>query len=85
MALSVNTHTVLKAFDMLQRCWGKCSDRRGMGYFLTDARRRVDELRRNEFYTRLCPRTCIPRPRASSGITIDDLTGTSPASSPGRL
>ena len=55
VALSVNTHTVLKAFDMLSDAEIIVS-RRGMGYFLTpDARRRVDELRRNEFYTSTPP------------------------------
>lgn len=52
--LAVNTHTVLKAFDYLQQNL-LIESRRGMGFFLTpDARERVGELRREEFFnTRL--------------------------------
>lgn len=72
VALSVNTHTVLKAFDMLSDAEIIVS-RRGMGYFLTpDARRRVDELRRNEFYTSTLPE--LASTLRELGITIDDLT-----------
>lgn len=72
VAQSVNTHTVLKAFDMLSDAEIIVS-RRGMGYFLTpDARRRVDELRRNEFYTSTLPE--LASTLRELGITIDDLT-----------
>jgi len=48
--MAVNTHTVLKAFDYLQQN-SLIASRRGMGYFLADdAKSRVDELRRQEFY-----------------------------------
>ena len=48
--LTVNTHTVLKAFDMLQG-EGVIMSRRGLGFFLADdAGARVLEARRREFY-----------------------------------
>lgn len=48
--MAVNTHTVLKAYDYLQQ-HSLIESRRGMGYFLAaDARQRVDELRRQEFF-----------------------------------
>lgn len=48
--MAVNTHTVLKAFDYLQQ-HSLIAPRRGMGYFLSeDAKSRVDELRREEFF-----------------------------------
>lgn len=49
--MAVNTHTVLKAFDYLQQ-HDLIVSRRGIGYFLTqDTRERVDELRREDFFT----------------------------------
>lgn len=69
--LSVNTHTVLKAFDILSDA-GIIVSRRGMGYFLTpDARERVDELRRNEFYSSTLPE--LASTLRELGITLDDL------------
>lgn len=69
--LSVNTHTVLKAFDMLSDA-GIIASRRGMGYFLTtDARSRVDEMRRNEFYSTTLPE--LASTLRELGITLDDL------------
>lgn len=69
--LSVNTHTVLRAFDILSDA-GIIVSRRGMGYFLApDARERVDILRRDEFYTSTLPDLAM-RLR-SLGITLDDL------------
>lgn len=48
--MAVNTHTVLKAFDYLQQ-HDLIAPRRGMGYFLEpDAKRRVGEIRREEFF-----------------------------------
>ena len=70
--LSVNTHTVLKAFDILSDSEIIVS-RRGMGYYLTpDARLRVDELRRNEFYSTTLPE--LASTLRELGITLDDLT-----------
>lgn len=69
--LAVNTHTVLKAFDYLQQ-HSLIESRRGMGYYLTDdARHRVDELRREEFFnTRLAH---LFADMDMLGITIDDV------------
>lgn len=70
--LSVNTHTVLKAFDILADAQIIVS-RRGMGYFLApDARQRVDDLRRREFYTTALPQ--LAESMRTLGITVDDLT-----------
>lgn len=53
--MTVNTHTVLKAFDFLQQ-HQLIEPHRGMGYFLTeDAQERVDQLRREEFFTQKLP------------------------------
>lgn len=50
MLLSVNTHTVIKALDVLQ-AEGIIAPRRGMGFFLAeDAHERVMTSRRNEFF-----------------------------------
>lgn len=69
--LSVNTHTVLKAFDILSDA-GIIVSRRGMGYFLaSDARQRVDDLRRREFYTETLPE--LAANMRSLGITLSDL------------
>lgn len=69
--LAVNTHTVLKAYEYLQR---ECiiEPRRGMGYFLChDAATRVDALRREEFYdTRLSELFAEMR---MLGISIEDV------------
>lgn len=69
--LSVNTHTVLKAFDILCDT-GIILSRRGMGYYLTpDARSRVDELRRDEFYSSTLPG--LAANMRELGISADDL------------
>lgn len=48
--LTVNSHTVLKAYEYLQNS-GVINVRRGMGYFLsTDAKEKVNQLRRDEFF-----------------------------------
>lgn len=50
--MAVNTHTVLKAFEFLQ-AHNLIEPRRGMGYYLAeDARERVNQLRREEFFDR---------------------------------
>lgn len=49
LELSVNAHTVLKAYDLLQK-EGIIESRRGLGFFLAaDARDRVKNARREEF------------------------------------
>lgn len=70
--LAVNTHTVLKAFDLLQAD-GIIAARRGMGFFLADdAPLRVLESKRKEFYeTRLQD---LFHEMKRLGITIDDVT-----------
>lgn len=51
VALSVNSHTVLKAYEYLQ-AEEIIAPRRGMGYFLAlDAPERVNDARRREFYS----------------------------------
>ncbi len=53
--LSVNSHTVLKAYEYLQ-AEGIIVSRRGMGFYLTaDALEQVNQARRREFLTRLSP------------------------------
>ncbi len=71
--LSVNTHTVLKAFDILSEA-GIIVSRRGMGYYLSpDARERVHELRRREFYEATLPG--LAEAMQSLDISLDDLVG----------
>lgn len=70
--LTVNTHTVLKAFDLLSEA-GIIISRRGMGYYLTpDARDKVHELRRREFYEYTLQG--LAETMRSLGISMDDLT-----------
>ncbi|MDE6545831.1 MAG: GntR family transcriptional regulator [Paramuribaculum sp.] len=69
--LSVNTHTVLKAFDLLSDS-GIIASRRGMGYFLTpEARDKVYELRRREFYDSTLPE--LASNLKALGISLADL------------
>lgn len=69
--LSVNTHTVLKAFDILSDA-GIIVSRRGMGYFLApEARSKVEELRRREFYNTTLPE--LAATLRELGITPEDL------------
>ncbi len=50
VGMSVNTHTVLKAFEYMQ-AHDIIYPRRGMGFFLaSDAKERVNGTRREEFY-----------------------------------
>lgn len=69
--LAVNTHTVLKAFDILSD-GGIIASRRGMGYYLTpDARKKVDEARREEFYSSTLPE--LAATMGELGISTEDL------------
>lgn len=71
LELSVNAHTVLKAYDVLQK-EGVIESRRGLGYFLApDARTRVSHARREEFLSSDLPEF-LRRSRAL-GIPLDDL------------
>lgn len=70
--LTVNTHTVLKAFDLLQAD-GIITPRRGMGFFLADdAPGRVHESKRKEFYETKLKDLFNEMQRLD--ITIDDVT-----------
>ncbi len=69
--LTVNTRTVLSAFDVLEQ-QGVIVTRRGLGYFLTDdARARVLALRREEFFATTVPEF-FAQMRAL-GLTLEDL------------
>ncbi len=53
--LTVNTHTVLKAFDYLQQ-HEIISPRRGLGFFVaTDAKERIAATLRSEFFATTLP------------------------------
>ncbi len=71
MEMAVNSHTVLKSYEYLQ-AQGIIYPKRGLGFFLAaDARDRVMELRREEFYT-----TTLRELFSSMddlGISIDDI------------
>lgn len=55
LQMSVNTHTVLKAFDYLQ-LHEIIAPKRGMGFYLCDgARTRVLAIRREEFFNSTLP------------------------------
>jgi len=71
VALSVNTHTVLKALDALQAA-EIIVPRRGLGFFLAaDAPGRVMQARRQEFFdTTLAD---LFREMEMLGISIDDV------------
>lgn len=69
--MSVNTHTVLKAYDYLQ-AHGIIEARRGMGYYLcADARRQVNIARKEEFFTSSAPE--LFKQMELLGITEEDL------------
>jgi len=70
--LMVNSHTVLKAFDDLQNA-EIIMPRRGLGFFLVkDARQKVNDARRDEFFTTTMPE--IFQNMRLLGITIEELT-----------
>ncbi len=72
VALSVNSHTVLKAYDYLTD-HGVIASRRGMGYFLEpDAKARVNDDRRNAFFNDTLP-SLFSQMRLL-GISIDEIT-----------
>lgn len=71
LGMSVNTHTVLKAYEYLQ-LHGIIESRRGMGYFLCgDAPGKVDATRREEFFENVVPD--VFQQMNLLGISIDEL------------
>lgn len=69
--MSVNTHTVLKAYDYLQ-LHEILIVKRGMGYFLADdARDKVNKSRREAFLTITAP--AFFKEMKLLGLTIDDV------------
>lgn len=70
-SITVNSHTVLKAYEFLQQ-QGIIESRRGMGFFLTaDAPERVRCQRRQEFFDETLP--AFIREMKMLGITFDEL------------
>lgn len=68
---AVNTNTVLKAMDFLQTA-GVIYPRRGMGYYLDDdARQRVMDNRRREFFDETIPTLAAEMQRLD--ISPDEL------------
>lgn len=71
VALTVNTHTVLKALEYLQK-HEIIAPRRGLGYFLApDARTRVSEARKEQFFSDTLP--SIASEMQMLGISIDEV------------
>lgn len=69
--MSVNSHTVLKAYDYLQT-EGLIAPRRGMGFYLdADALETVNRLRREEFFTSTL--ADLAREMQLLGITPEEL------------
>lgn len=69
--LSVNSHTVLKAYEYLQ-AEGIIVPRRGMGFYLTaDAMDHVNQARRREFFDMTLDR--LFKEMDLLGISIDDV------------
>jgi len=69
--LAVNLHTVLKAYELLERD-GIIYSRRGMGFFIADgARDLVTEARRREFFDTAMPDLFAEMQRLA--ITPDEI------------
>lgn len=69
--LSVNSHTVLKAYEYLQ-AEGIIVPRRGMGFYLTaDAMDHVNQVRRREFFDTTLDR--LFKEMDLLGISIDEV------------
>ena len=69
--MTVNTHTVLKAFEFLQS-HGIIAPRRGMGFYLTDdAPQRIAATRREDFFSSTVP--ALAEEMRLLGITPDQL------------
>ena len=73
VALAVNSHTVLKAYDHLQ-AQGIIISRRGMGFYLADdAPERVNAERREEFFSTTL--ADVFESMESLGISIGEVRG----------
>lgn len=71
VALSVNTHTVLKALEYLQK-HDIIAPRRGLGYFLApDAQLRVSAARKEQFFADTLP--SLAREMQLLGISTDEV------------
>lgn len=69
--LAVNTHTVAKAYELLES-EGVIIPRRGMGFFLAeDARTRIKEEQRREFFANTLPEVFSTMKQL--GIDINDI------------
>lgn len=67
----VNANTVMRTYTWLQQ-EGIIYNKRGIGYFYSeDARERVMDMRRREFYTREMPR--FIRRMHDLGITVEEF------------
>lgn len=72
LALTVNTRTVLSAYEILQ-VDNIIAPRRGMGYFVcADARDRILEARRRDFFENELP--ALRRRISLLGISVAELT-----------
>lgn len=71
VALSVNTHTVLKALEYLQK-HDIIAPRRGLGYFLApDAQLHVSAARKEQFFADTLP--SLAREMQLLGISTDEV------------
>lgn len=71
--LAVNSHTVLKAMEYLQQR-DIIYQRRGMGFYLhDDARRKVNDDRRNNFFNETLPQLFKEMERL--GISMEEIVG----------
>lgn len=71
LELAVNSHTALKAYELLE-AEGVISQRRGLGFYLADdAPQRELDAKRREFFDDTLP--LIFKTMDSLGISIDDL------------
>lgn len=69
--MSVNTHTILKAFDYLTDR-GIIAARRGMGFYLEpDAKKKINDDRRRNFFDEILPD--LFEQMRLLGITIEDI------------
>ena len=69
--LAVNSHTVLKAYEVMEK-QKVITQKRGLGFFLAkDAPEKVKEVKRKEFYEETLP--AIFAAMDSLGIGIDDV------------
>ncbi|MDE6651229.1 MAG: GntR family transcriptional regulator [Paramuribaculum sp.] len=71
LSMSVNTHTVLKAYEYLQNHY-IIESRRGMGFYLcADAREKVNFTRREDFFESVVPD--LFQQMSLLGISLEEL------------